>query len=145
MTEKPRVLVFGEAVHEWTERWRNADPVDVDAAVAEGVSLCDAVIAWAKPLLANAAVRPPSPDHLLRLRAILCSWSTGAWRLGKRLPTGQEAPTLAEAVNRASASVRALATAEAAIRATMPPKLDRTVMTQQEARDAIRKRRATGG
>ena len=144
MTEKPAVLVWGDAIQDWSERWRTADPADVDAAVAEGVSLCDAVIGWATPLLANAAARPPSADHLKLLRAILGTWLFGA-RRAVHMDGVTPSAAFAAAVDNARAMIHTLAAAEATAIAARPPRPTRGPMTTQEIRDGIRLRRAMGG
>ena len=145
MTEKPAVLVLGDDVQRWAEQWRGDGPADVPAAVAEGVELCDAVIGRATPLLAVPTPRPLNPEHLLLLRALLGTWSTGVWRAKKRLAAGEGQAALIAADERAWATIRALAEAEAAARAERPAKPPRGPLTQEEVRDAIRVRRAMGG
>jgi hypothetical protein len=145
MTENPPVREWGDAIQAWSDRWRKADPLDVDAALAQGLSLCDPVIDWATSLLARAAERPLNPKHLLLLRAILGSWTSMAGRVRRRLPAGQDVPALTAAIERSCASIRALADAQAAIEAALPREPERNYLTQQEVRDAIRLRRAMGG
>ncbi|MBE7190793.1 MAG: hypothetical protein INR67_21105, partial [Jatrophihabitans endophyticus] len=51
MTDRPAIFVLGDAVEQWVDQWRGGGPADVDAAVVEGIGLCDAVIGRATPLL----------------------------------------------------------------------------------------------
>ena len=145
MTERPALFVLGDAVEQWAEQWRGDGPADLAAAMVEGIGLCDAVIGRATPLLANAAIRSPSPKHLLLLRAILATWRLGVSGLRKRHPVTRGSTDLVAAVGRADAMTRALVVAEAAATAKRPPEPVRTSVTQQEAQDAIRVRRAMDG